>query len=391
MWSKKSGQRKLKTPKVSNVGRKRILPLEAITELFEANLDAIIKDGKVIAPSDPIWKKMGGKLKYKKTPKSLYNDALSWWVTKKLENSGKSDSKASVSEASESEANDFDASIEAGATSNSDSDASYLSQDAAPQADDIIFTISLSKEAWKIIEPHDTEHKRHDKSHKTNTRTYPELKHGVWTDVLVDKIAAHRIKNPCTWSFKRAKVTPNGKKYIDIFATCTTCDSNLFGEVSEEPKKDCDEVKFKFIVRGFNKETHDTTARKSVRVGGLKAKEIFSSKQPASRIKRDLIKSSGAEMFEPEKGRTINENAIRAGQTRMRQKDKLSQDPIRSLQFLKASHTFGAMIHGIGLDPFYIMYGSPNQFMLFDAYVKNNTYTEMAGDASGQFVHKLSK
>lgn len=96
-------------------------------------------------------------------------------------------------------------------------------------------------------------------------------------------------------------------------------------------------------------------------------------------------------MFEAPKGRVISENAIRVGQYRQRQKDKLSDDPVISLQLLKASHAFGAMIHGIGLDPFFIMYGSPNQFLLFDAFTKNNKYTKATCDATGNIAHKLSK
>lgn len=96
-------------------------------------------------------------------------------------------------------------------------------------------------------------------------------------------------------------------------------------------------------------------------------------------------------MFEPDKGRVISQNAIRAGQSRKRQMNKLSSNPVHSLELLKRSHAFGPMIHWLGVDPFYVMYGSPNQFLLYDAYKKFNAYTKITCDATGSIVHKLSK
>lgn len=72
------------------------------------------------------------------------------------------------------------------------------------------------------MQPIPKERHRQDQSHKTNKRIYHELPKGVWIDVLVDRISQHRIKNPCTWAFKRAKVHPDGEKYIIIHAKCTT-------------------------------------------------------------------------------------------------------------------------------------------------------------------------
>lgn len=233
-------------------------------------------DDKVAAPKTSIWNKIRGEFKYKKTAKSIYNDALQWWRARKLENNG----DQSESEASDSEASDSNTSIE----KNADSDESYVSDsEVFPQADDISFTISLSQDIWETIKPTEKERKRNDDSHKTNVKMYHELEAFLWADVLVRKISKHRINNPCTWSFKRAKVYINGKRYVVVSAKCTTCGAKLFGEVKNQPNK-TDEVKFKCIIRGFEEQTH-LFERKNVRIGSYEAKELFKSKKPASLLK----------------------------------------------------------------------------------------------------------
>lgn len=174
-------------------------------------------------------------------------------------------------------------------------------------------------------------------------------------------------------------------------AKCTTCGAILLGGIPKEPKKDDESVKIKLIVRGFNEELHLNMSRKNVRTGGSKANEIFTSDKKASVLKRDLIRESSAEMFQPDTGRVLSENAIRAGQSRQRQQNKLSSDAVKSLEFLKASNAFGAMIHWLGADPFFVIYGSPNQFLLFNAYKKHNKSTKITCDATGSIVHKLRK
>lgn len=364
------------------VGRNRKVPLNVLYSLFEENKDEIIDDNKVVAPSNQIWQRIHEheKINKKSTPKAIYNDALRWYEDN---SEGKSDKS--------SEADDIsDISIEISPPS--DSDESYMySEDETPQPNDINFTISLSYEVWKTIQPIPKEHRRQDKTHNTNIRIYHTLPAGLWTNVLIERIAQHRVKNPCTWTFKRAKVYQSGKKYITISAKCTTCGALLIGQVVNEPKEGDSFVKLKFVVRNFNEEKHaDNQARKNVRIGGSKAVEIFSSEKKASVIKRNIIKKSGAEMFEQDKGRVVSENAIRAGQCRLRQLNKLSVDPIQSLQFMKASNAFGPMIHWLGVDPFFVIYGNVNQFILFNAYKKHNKYTKITCDATGSIAHKLS-
>lgn len=105
---------------------------------------------------------------------------------------------------------------------------------------------------------------------------------------------------------------------------------------------------------------------------------------------RNEIEASGAKMFYEPKGRDVSENAIRCGQYRYRQSKKLSDSPIQALEYLKESNSYGPMIHWISTSPVSIIYGSPNQFILFNAYRKANTYTKLCLDGTASLVHKIS-
>lgn len=125
-------------------------------------------------------------------------------------------------------------------------------------------------------------------------------------------------------------------------------------------------------IRGWEKHSE---SRKNVRVSSATANKLFTSEKKASVLKRDLIKESQAEMFEPDKGRVISESAIRSGQSRNRQMNKLSTDPLKSLEFLSDSHSYGSMIHSIGNKPFFVIYASANQYLLYNAYKKAHKYS----------------
>lgn len=245
----------------------------------------------------------------------------------------------------------------------------------------------MVSEVWKTIKPVQTKYRRNDRA--TTKRMYYTLEPGLWTTILVDRISKHRMKIICTWSFKRSKVYLNGEWYIRVFATCTTCKATLNGGVRKIPSANSD-VKFTFIVSNFKPNKHDGH-RKNVRIGGQRAKELFSSTDKASVIKRRIINESGVQIIEPPKGRDISENAIRAGQSRTKQAKKLSPSPLQALEYLKATKAFGPSMHMTGLSPFFAIYGSPNQFALFKSYSQRNAYTKITCDATGGIVHKLGK
>lgn len=48
-------------------------------------------------------------------------------------------------------------------------------------------------------------------------------------------------------------------------------------------------------------------------------------------------------------------------------------------------------IQRIGLDPFYVLYCTPEQQKLFHAYHKKNKLFKVSCDATGGLVHKIGK
>lgn len=370
-------------------GRRRKIPLDVLYGLFETNQKVIINEkGSVVAPKNEIWKIFSNDqaINNKMTSKAIYTEALNWWAKRKHDETGSGDEQNEHKSLENS-----DISLEVSSPNATKSDESYKSSshesNSESKSSDINFSITLSHDVWQTIQPVAKEYKRKEKKRNSKIKTYYVLEPGLWTHILIERIAQHRINNPCTWSFKRAKVYNDGKIYIKLFARCATCGAHLIGQVPKKPKRN-EEVKFKFTVRNFS-ETKHKEGRKNVRIGGSKAKELFSSNKIASVLKRDMIRDSGAEMFETVKGRDVSENAIRAGQSRHRQLSKLSPSPLQAIEYLQVSHTYGPMIHMTGLNKFFCIYNSSNQFAMYNAYKKKNKHTKITADATGSIVHKI--
>lgn len=360
-------------------GRKRAVPKVIVHNIFKAMKDELIDErNRVVKPSSAVFISIQNdeRINRAMTTKAIYSEALKWWND--FIDKSKDASSSGISDAS------FP-SIEADPISTNSSSVSSITPD---NRSDFTFTLTLSSEVWETIQPIPKDYKRNpDKCHKTKSRLYYVLEPGVWTNILVDRIASHRLNIICTWSFKRAKVYLNGERFINVYATCTTCKAQLIGGVAKMPNEG-ENVKFTFIVQQFKQQKHNE-GRKNVRTGGSKSKELFISSEKASVLKRKMVKESGSKMFEHAKGREVSENAIRAGQWRQRQSKKLSPLPLQALEYLKVTKLFGPSIHMSGLNPFFVIYASPNQFMLYNTYKKQNVYTKITCDSTGGLVNKL--
>lgn len=372
-------------------GRKRAVPKDVIFNIFKVHQKEIIDDrGRVAVPSSEIWLKIykDKAINGKMSAKSVYTSALEWW--QKIQNELADDYETSSSNKS------IDVSYEltpSNSNLNSQSESSGVSPEGNESANNIKFSITLSSAMWETIKPVMQEYKRsnkNDKSHKIKTRPYYVLEPGLWTHVLAERIGKHRKNIICSLSFKRAKVYLNGKYYITVNGHCTTCNAQLIGSVSKEPKDEDENVKFRFNLTDFNAKRHTKSKTKNVRYAPVAANKLFKSKEKASVLQRKIIQEKGTKMFESSRGRTISANAIRAGQSRQRQLQKLvSTNPIESINYLKSSREFGSTIRMIGLSPFFVTYASPNQLALFKMYKQKNAYTKKTCDATGQLVHKI--
>lgn len=223
-------------------------------------------------------------------------------------------------------------------------------------------------------------------------RVYSVLKPGVWSSVITEQIAEHPKNTICDWSFKRGRVSPSGKYYILISASCRNCESQLFAYLKTKPNEN-EEVKFTCIVRDFNEKSHDEKTReetaKRVRVSGLQAQILAASKTPAIALHRKLAAKSG-KMFQQPKGRVPSANAIRKLQSRQRAEQRLTPHTFTSLMYLQASKKYIETIHMIGISPFFVIFGSNNQFLLYKMYEKKNSPTKISCDATGSIIRKIS-
>lgn len=320
--------------------------------------------------------------KISKSEKALYNDCWRWNKNRQY----RKDSSLDISGDSEIFEEELNSSLNELSLNDSDCENVEKKNDKPK----IAFSIKLSSDSWKTIQPVPKEYERTaDQMHaKKGKRVYFVLQPGVWTGLLADKIAEHPKTIVCDWAFKRAKVSACGKHYISILAKCVTCDSTLIGSLNDKPKEN-ENVVFKFAVIGFDETKHQQT-KKNVKVTGSQAQSLATSTKSAVVLHRKISAKAGG-MFETSRGRVPSAHAIRNLKYRERQKNKLSSDVFKSLFYLQNSPQYANTIHSIGYSPFYIIYGSPKQFALYNMYLKRNKMSKVSCDATGGLVRKIGK
>lgn len=354
--------------------------LDDLHKIFESRLNEIECNGKIHAPSNKIWSTLKRQHSISKAGKALYNDCWRWY-----NNRQKYQAKDAVSDRNEAFDSELNSSLNE--LSLSDFDCDNESSDEKLDTPQIKFSITLSHEVWKTIEPvPKSYHRAADKMHNSGKRLYLALNPGTWSSLLVEKIADHPKKIICNWSFKRAKVYVNGAQYISVLAKCVTCGSTLIGCVQNKPKEN-ENVVFKFAVNEFDESKHVNTT-KIVKVTGSQARSLATSNKPAVVLHRKLSAQAG-EMFETARGRVPTAHAIRNVQYRERQKNVLSSDIFKAIYHLQNSPKYANTIHEVGYSSFYVMYGSPNQFALYNMYLTRNERPEMKCDSTGEVVNKI--
>lgn len=70
-------------------------------------------------------------------------------------------------------------------------------------------------------------------------------------------------------------------------------------------------------------------------------------------------------------------NNISSEQSHHEQVPDFSSSPLDALEHLKTSIEFQAIIHMTGLCPFFVIYGSPKQFLLYNSYKSSNAHTKI--------------
>lgn len=328
-------------------GRPRAFSKEKLRDIFELNANEIInhEEKKVQVPGENIYSKIQAEHKINMSTKAIYNDARAWYAEK------------TTSEPNEQL---------------TDNSLEQITDDSSEDGS-INFRITLSADEWSQIKPNSTQS--------------TQLKADFWTEVLIDKIADHPLNIICDIAFKRSKVTPNGENYANVYGNCATCAAVLHGYVDESPEPE-NVVHFNCSLKGYNEEIH-RKSKKNVKVTGSQAKKLAESKTPAVVLHREMASKSG-EMFVKPKGRNPSANAIRNMQSRNHQKDRLSTDVLTSLQLMQNLPQYRNEIHQVLMQPFGVIYGSPNQFLLYEMHKKKSPVLKIFCDATGSLVRKLS-
>lgn len=359
-------------------GRPAAVSRDELHDTFRSFKENIMELDSIVKPSAKIWTDLHCKFFPTLSAKAIYSAALRWKDFLSQNNDDQESEKcfSDISDIS-METNEKESTL----------NNTTISQSKSPR---INFSVHLSSKVWKTIDPVPVRyHRKEDRYHKGSARTYFVLQPGVWSTLLAERIAEHRKNIICNWSFKKCKVYVSGTFYIVLIAKCVNCSAILRGFVKSKPEES-ESVKFSFSVTNFNELLHEkqNDKEKTVRNVGAKAHKIFTSARPALALHQDLTREN-TKLFQKTKGRMLSLNAIRCGKYRKRQAKKLSTCPYTSLSYLQAAHSYPDTIYMTPMNPFFVMYTSPDQIKLFKAYKKKNSYTKMSGDATGDLVHKL--
>lgn len=263
------------------------------------------------------------------------------------------------------------------------SDESYFFEEPCSKDGTKVFKLIISDKNWDRIKP---------VARRYNNRQYLKLKPGEWSHIFAAKIW-EQSKIPCAFTFKNAVVFPNlNAKYFVLFnATCKECKAILQGKMLKKPCDGQDAI-FDCTLSGFNDKIIHIKKRQLK--GSLRQKiagQLIDRKQHATIWRTE--EANNKIMTFGDKGPPIlySSNVLRKAK-QMELDNRLGIvdcDPIRNLQIFKYLERLGS-IHGIGLDPFYIMYWSKEQITLYKILNRsNNSYFTM--DATGSIAKKLSK
>lgn len=370
-------------------GRKPLISKETVDEVFAKEFAYIVSENKVVQPSSEIWQSI--KIKYawaKMDTKAIYERARQWKKEKdRDETVNHSAPNNSMSDRSEQSVSDQSMSVDLSdlninfneSTSNSDRNVKKRGLKK--------FKITLSYDVWRTISPITKNYKRElEQSRNKRIRVFKVLPPGVWTNVVSEHIVQNSTAKQlnCCWKFIRAKVYSKGKVFVRIFGGCTVCSASLSGVIRKKPARN-EPVDICFTAENVKEHIE----RPKRRLNGARAKKIFQSKEKAGCQKRKEAESM--EMFEREPITSSTANSIYCGQYRHRKSQRLSDEPMRALSYLKASPSYEAAISMIGYNPFFVHYTTPDQFCMFNEYTKRKTRTQLCCDATGGLVKKIER
>lgn len=246
------------------------------------------------------------------------------------------------------------------------------------------FNIIISEEKWAQIKPTRQTYGR------SNNRKYKSLQRGKWTHIFAEKIW-HQTKLPCAFSFKRAKVYLNSdaKCYTRFKGTCNECGAQLIGLLYNKPIKGSDAV-FECSLAGFSTEV--VRKKKRQLKGFLREKianTLIEGHKSASVWRNE--EATRLMAFDDNIPPILFDATVlrKAKQEESDKRQQLSStDPLQNLHIAKCTR-FLRTIHNIGLNPFYCMYWSLEQQIMYKKAHKQDDNCFLTIDATGSIGKKL--
>ncbi|KAL6417180.1 hypothetical protein ACFW04_011372 [Cataglyphis niger] len=226
--------------------------------------------------------------------------------------------------------------------------------------DNKVFRLIISEKNWNDIKP---------VARQYNNRRYLKLKPGEWSNIFAEKIW-EQTKIPCAFTFKNATIFPsfNAKSFPND-GQDAIFDCNLFGFDNQ-------------IVHIKKRQLKGSLRQKiaSHLLDSKKQATIWRTEE-ANRI-MDFGDKIPPILYSPCVLRKAKQNELdnRLGIN--------NYDAIRNLQVFKYTKRPGS-IHGIGLDPFYIMYWSKEQMTMYKLINRSRSaYFTM--DATGSIAKRIA-
>lgn len=270
-------------------------------------------------------------------------------------------------------------------SNNSSFNKTDLNDGSAREESVIKFKLIISEEKWTQIKPTKMQYK----CERQNKREYTSLQTGKWTHIFADNIW-QQTRIPCAITFKRAKVfeSNNAKCYVNFKGSCKECGAKLVGILYSKPMKGNDII-FECTLTGFSSDVKHTKKRQlrgalrekiaSNLVDGNKSANVWRNEE-ANRIMA----------FNDDVPPILYDTTVlrKAKEEELDKRLQLKNtDPIENLYTAKHIRLTG-IIHNIGMDPFYCMYWTQEQQLMYKtAHKDNNSF--LAIDATGSIGKKL--
>lgn len=354
--------------------RETTVDVKALVAVLKEHVSEIRNENskKINPTSNPVWKKIQGKLNFNISLNYLYSIVLLNRFNV-METLGFDEEPASSS---------FEVQYE-----DNDNDSISIENENNEETETIMkFKMTLSVEEWNGMITDPMSYNRKD---RPNTmRSYPVLMPYEWTGPINEHFF-ELTKKPCCLSFKRNKILPDGNNFLQFEARCTTCNSLLIGIVTNPPAPDSRVV----IDCSYNGNYQSCSGGKKRRMLNSKRSE-YETKMLDGNISASFLQRKEASKLmnfgdcEPSHLPTLN--ALRLLKHKAYKKSLIDSDPLLAIARLKGSYPFNGIIRDVGYDKFFMHYWTASELNAYRTYARKEKHPCISIDATGGVVKRFT-